>query len=177
MMIRSTPRAYGEVRVFLHWSIAATVLVALVSGFAADNIGMAGRDALRLHVLAGLLAAVLTLARIAWWVAEPKQVPGAGGAERKGVLARAVHLLLVLVPLGMTVSGLSLILRSGAAPQLLTDAPGMLPPFEMLRPRRPHGFGARLILALVTVHAGAALYHHFVRRDGLMQKMWFTGRP
>jgi len=40
-------------------------------------------------------------------------------------------------------------------------------------PRIPHGAGARLLLALPVLHAGAALHHHFVRRDGLMRRIRF----
>ncbi|MHA6940133.1 cytochrome b/b6 domain-containing protein [Ralstonia pseudosolanacearum] len=36
-----------------------------------------------------------------------------------------------------------------------------------------HGIGARLLLLMALVHAGAALYHHFIRRDGLLRRMWF----
>jgi cytochrome b561 len=34
-----------------------------------------------------------------------------------------------------------------------------------------HELGANLILALAAVHAAAALWHHFVRRDGVLARM------
>ncbi|WP_156943326.1 cytochrome b/b6 domain-containing protein [Ensifer sp. WSM1721] len=37
----------------------------------------------------------------------------------------------------------------------------------------PHGFGANLLIGLLAFHAGAALYHHFIRRDGLLRRMWY----
>jgi cytochrome b561 len=49
-----------------------------------------------------------------------------------------------------------------------------LPDFWKYRPRTPHGIGARLLLALIVLHTGAALYHHFVRRDGLLRRMLFS---
>ena len=39
-----------------------------------------------------------------------------------------------------------------------------------------HGLGARLLMALVALHVAAALYHRFVRRDGVLARMW-PGRP
>ena len=36
-----------------------------------------------------------------------------------------------------------------------------------------HITGAYLLWLLVLVHAAAALYHQFGRRDGLMRRMWF----
>jgi cytochrome b561 len=34
-----------------------------------------------------------------------------------------------------------------------------------------HGKGAWLLIALVLVHAGAALRHHFILRDGILRRM------
>jgi cytochrome b561 len=40
-----------------------------------------------------------------------------------------------------------------------------------------HGFAAFLLVALVALHVGAALHHHFIRRDGVLRRMLpYTGR-
>jgi cytochrome b561 len=39
-----------------------------------------------------------------------------------------------------------------------------------------HGLSWTLLLLLVLIHIGAALYHQFIRRDGLMGRMWFGKR-
>jgi cytochrome b561 len=39
-----------------------------------------------------------------------------------------------------------------------------------------HGAIAKVLVALIAVHASAALYHHFVLRDGLLKRMWFGRR-
>ncbi|APC68490.2 hypothetical protein G7939_08750 [Ralstonia solanacearum] len=57
-----------------------------------------------------------------------------------------------------------------ASPHLFGAA---LPDFHAFAPRVLHGIGARLLLLMALVHAGAALYHHFIRRDGLLRRMWF----
>ncbi|WP_461512371.1 cytochrome b/b6 domain-containing protein [Rhizobium mongolense] len=41
--------------------------------------------------------------------------------------------------------------------------------------RAPHGLGARLLVALLVCHAGAALYHQFVRSDELLRRMRYGG--
>ena len=48
-----------------------------------------------------------------------------------------------------------------------------MPDFWNYKPRIRHGIGARLMVALFVFHAGAALYHHFVKKDGLLRRMWF----
>jgi cytochrome b561 len=69
--------------------------------------------------------------------------------------------------------------------------PGQFPPGGQFRPggfegRFPreggfflgafHGLSWTLLLLLVVLHAGAALYHQFLRRDGLLGRMWFGKR-
>ena len=39
-----------------------------------------------------------------------------------------------------------------------------------------HGLSWALLLLLLCVHVGAALYHQFVRKDGLFGRMWFGKR-
>jgi len=84
-----------------------------------------------------------------------------------------VHVLFYVVILGMIASGIGMMVLSGAAPLIFGGESALLPDFWKYTPRVPHGIGARLLLALLVLHAGAALYHHFVRRDGLLWRMWF----
>ena len=62
---------------------------------------------------------------------------------------------------------------SGAVPIIFGQG-GTLPDFWIYMPRVPHGIGARLLLILLILHAGAALYHHFISRDGLLKRMWIS---
>jgi cytochrome b561 len=39
-----------------------------------------------------------------------------------------------------------------------------------------HGLSWIFLLLLIVLHVGAALYHQFVRRDGLLGRMWFGRR-
>jgi cytochrome b561 len=81
-----------------------------------------------------------------------------------------------------------------------TPVPGQLPPAQLPQSQfqrggdRPGGFQGRspreggfflgafhglswiLLLLLVAFHIGAALYHQFLRRDGLLGRMWFGRR-
>ncbi|MEX2691308.1 cytochrome b/b6 domain-containing protein [Rhizobium mongolense] len=61
-----------------------------------------------------------------------------------------------------------MIILSGAAPpQCCRTSPTIL--------RAPHGLGAHLLVALLVCHAGAALYHQFVRSDELLRRMRYGG--
>jgi cytochrome b561 len=39
-----------------------------------------------------------------------------------------------------------------------------------------HGIVAKLLMLAIALHIGAALYHQFVRRDGLLSRMGFGRR-
>jgi cytochrome b561 len=84
-----------------------------------------------------------------------------------------MHFLFHVVILGMIASGIGMMALSGAAPIVFSAEGALLPDFRKYPPRLPHGIGAWLLLALFVFHAGAALYHHFARRDGLLRGMWF----
>jgi cytochrome b561 len=117
----------------------------------------------------------LTILRIVWWWRfDRKPGPVAGSPRWQERTAQAVHVLFYVVVLGMIASGVGMLVLSGAAPMILAAEGTPLPDFWKYPPRLPHGIGGRLLLALLALHAGAALYHHFVRRDGLLRRMWFS---
>jgi cytochrome b561 len=66
-----------------------------------------------------------------------------------------------------------LVLSGAGAVVFGAEAATVLPDFWAYAPRIPHGAGARLLLALLMLHVGAAFYHQFIRRDGLMRRMRF----
>ncbi|GKX35243.1 MAG: hypothetical protein MnENMB40S_28610 [Rhizobiaceae bacterium MnEN-MB40S] len=172
MTIKSTPAAYGAVAIALHWSIALCIIIALASGFAADQIGPNAYAALRVHVACGLAAGLLTLVRIGWWWLADKKPDAAPNTEGvKGAISRAVHILLVIIPLGMLASGVGMMVLSGAGPVLFGLVSGPLPDFDQFPPRGPHGAGAFALLALLVAHVAAALYHQYVLRDDLFRRM------
>ncbi|RJF76921.1 cytochrome b [Rhodopseudomonas palustris] len=178
MTPESTPDRYGFVAVSIHWLSAILILVLLVSGFGAagtDDVA-AKAAALRIHLPIAALVLVLTALRIAWWLGfdlKPDPLPDVPGGLRESA-ARVVHLLLYVVLLGMVASGIGMMLRSGAVPIVFGADPAALPDFWRYRPRVPHGLGARLLVGLLTFHIAAALYHHYIRRDGMLRRMWFT---
>ena len=175
MAAKSTSDRYGTVAVSLHWLSAVLIMALIGSGFRASGLeGAAAKTAiLQVHVPLGVTVLLLTLARIAWWIfgdTKPVPVPMPTWQDR---LSRTVHCLFYVVILGMSTSGIGMMVLSGAGPIIFGGSAGMLPNFWDYLPRVPHGIGARAMVALLVLHAGAALYHHFFKRDGLLQRMWF----
>lgn len=182
----------------LHWSIALALLVEVPAGFVmAWTYGPGFKDAgvLKLHVLASqfhhTLGFLVLAAALAWLLrrarrARPPFDPAVPAWQRR--LAGAVHGLLALLLLLVPLSG-------WAALSALADSPQFGPThiwffgFDRLLPRiwaplpfdDPLGyrlFGAVHVwalwagLALLALHVASALWHHAVRRDGVLRRMW-----
>ena len=179
MGLKSSNERYGAVAVSMHWLSALLIVILIVSGFrAANSVDPASKAAiLRLHVPIAVAILALTVLRIVWWWRfDRKPKPVAGSARWQERVARAVHVAFYIVILAMAASGIGIMALSGAAP-IIFGGGDVLPNFHDYPPRWAHGAGARIFLALIVLHVGAALYHHFVRRDGLLRRMWFNGRP
>ena len=177
MALKSDPNRYGAVAVSIHWVSAVLISMLIASGLrAAGALEPAAKAAiLRLHIPIAIAVLALTVFRIVWWLGfdrKPGPVPGSPRWQERS--AQVVHILFYIVILGMIASGVGMMALSGAAPLIFGGDTASLPDFWKYPPRLPHAIGARLLLALLALHVGAALYHHFVRRDGLIWRMWFA---
>ena len=128
---------------------------------------------LRAHVALGITVLILTLIRIAWWWRVDKKPAVASMPELQSRLSHAVHVLFYIVIPGMGASGVGMLILSGAGTIIYGGAAENLPDFWDYLPRTPHAIDAKLMLGLFVVHAGAAIYHQFFVKDGLMRRMWF----
>ncbi len=174
--MKSTSEKYGTVAVTIHWLSAVLILAQLGSGFrAASMVDSAAKEAiLPFHAPLGIVILVLTIARLLWWkFADRKPDPVAGDPAWQTGAAKAVHVLFYIVIIGMVASGIGMMVASGAGEILSGAVDAPLPDFSKVLPRAPHGLGARLMVGLLVFHAGAALYHHFIKKDGLIWRMWY----
>lgn len=176
MGLKSAPDRYGAVAIALHWGSAILIAGLLFAGFrAAGTTDPAAKAALlRLHVPLGIGVLLLTLIRLGWRLFADRRPAEAPAPRIQQAAARVVHGLLYVAVIGLGVSGIALMAMSGAGDALFGG--GVLPDFMKYPPRLGHGALARLLILLLALHVGAALYHQFVLRDGLLSRMGI-GRP
>lgn len=177
-MLKSTTDRYGPVPVTVHWLNAILIIGLLGSGFQAGSAtDVAAKAAfLRFHIPVAIVVLLLTAFRIIWWWrfdVKPRPVQGSPAWQER--IASAVHVAFYIIILGMIASGIGMMVLSGAAPAVFGEPGALLPNFHDYPPRVPHGLGSVLLVTLVIFHAGAALYHQFVRRDRLLRHMWYGG--
>ena len=173
-MWKSSPNRYGRVAIAIHWTSALLIIALLIAGFrAADLTDPAAKiSLLRIHAPIGTAVLALTLARLGWWLfADQKPKDPVGIPHLQAVAAKAVHGLLYVAILGLAGSGIAMLVLSGAGEILFGASLAPLPDFWTFTPRYGHAAMAFLMVALLALHIGAALYHQFIRKDRLLSRM------
>jgi len=176
-----TPLArYSLLQRLLHWSMAVAMLAMLVIGLLLANDLYLRPTLLALHRPLGIALAVLALLRLGlrWQVGAP---PLPAELPRwQARLARGSHVLLYMLMIGLPLLGWAQ-LSAGGMPVPLW--PGTVLPPLLGQSVSAHALlhalhqGAAWLLALLVLgHAGAALHHAWVRRDGVWEQM-ASGKP
>jgi cytochrome b561 len=167
----------------LHWCVFVLVLVAAASIITRGYIDSSPERKLLLHIhhSAGLAVLGLMLARLAW-----RLIARVGALQEQPLLVRIgatfTHTALYLTLFALPILGW---LTSDAFGQQLHFLGAIQVPALIGRNR---GLGdalqdwhcnlAWLLLTLVSAHIGAALWHHFLRGDGVLRSMApFFRRP
>ena len=157
---------YSALQIGLHWTIATLVFFQLVFGEsmvavfeAAEDGGLASPDDQRLaslHYWFGIAILALALIRIA--VRAVSGAPAPLGSRLTARLATAVHMLFYVLLVVTPVLGL--------LGWYLGD------PWAEL-----HAYAKPVFIALITLHAGAALHHQFWIQDGTLRRMLAPRSP
>jgi cytochrome b561 len=175
--LRNTER-WGPVSQLLHWTIVVLVAGMAIVGLSLDSLPKTPRYfwVYDLHKSTGLAVLALALLRLGWrlYAGTPPPVPGIPAWQRR--LARTIHVLLYLLLLAMPLSGWLYDSASGLRPLRwfgLFPVPKLAAPDEVLAGNAlaAHELLFWLLLALVMVHAAAAVYHHAFRGDATLARM------
>ncbi|UPG90938.1 cytochrome b/b6 domain-containing protein [Luteibacter aegosomaticola] len=160
----------------LHWLTVLCVIGAAALILLRDEVS--GR-ALRMWLLEGhrhfgLLVLVLFVVRVVLRL-RTARLPPSPMPRVMHIAAVATHVALYLLLLAMPLIGWAM---SGAGDHDVhffgLTLPRLLAPDDDLADRLEalHIDAAWALLGLVCLHIGAALFHHFGRRDGLLHRMW-----
>ena len=181
MKWQNTTESWGAVSRYLHWGVAVLILVQLVLGLAAEawRLSPTKLDLFVWHKSLGILILVLVLLRLLWRLVTV--TPGLAGLPRwQQHLSRANVVALYLCMLALPISGLIIQAASNVPFRVfwVLPWPDALSLDESLGDLAEplHGLLAVVLMVALALHIGAAVFHHCIRRDGVLRRMW-SGRP
>lgn len=173
----NTRAGYGALPIALHW----LMLLLIAGAYTAMELrsifpkGSPERDAMASwHYLLGLSVFFLV------WLRLLARLPGVAPVvepalpARQAALARLVQWALYALMAGLPLLGwLALSAKGGPVPFLGVELPLLVgKSAELARLfKKLHEAGATLGYLLIGLHAGAALYHHYVTRDNTLKLM------
>jgi cytochrome b561 len=175
MALKNTTETYGVLAKLLHWLIALMLVGMVIAGltFTGMERGPDRTQISMLHKSMGLLVLLLMTLRLLWKVANPTPADPPGTPGWQSLAARLVHwglyaAVFFQLTMGLLVAGQRPIPFFGLFEfgPLLAENEEQHELFEEL-----HETGWIIIAALVGVHVLAALYHHFVKKDGVLKRM------
>jgi cytochrome b561 len=165
---------YGAVAQIFHWATAILVVVAFVygPGGSEQRVYSLAKDFDRqLHETLGLAVLSLVILRVAWRAFDvaPDDPPMPAWMR---IASKLVHALLYALLLGVPFTAISGAWHPLTLLGNLRIAP-WLPEVHALGSAiaSVHTWLGDAILWVAGVHAAAALYHHFVLRDGVLRSM------
>lgn len=179
-MTRPMPRSrYSAGAIFLHWTIAALIIVNLVLGLGHESLS---KDSIPMvmgwHKSIGVTVLALSLARLAWRLANPAPPLPPAMPGWQVAAARATHIFFYVAMIALPLTGW---LMSSASPiRFPLTFFGLFPipylPVEQSREMARNWGSAHEILGYATIfvlalHVAGALKHHFIDRDDVLRRM------
>lgn len=171
----AAPARYDLGAIAFHWTVAALIVFLGGLGLLFDDIPKPSRPFwINVHGSVGLIYLALVIARLAWRAGHrPPPLPARVGAFWQRASSAAHHLMYALM-LAIPVAGITAYVWHGRAFDygLFQLNFGVRPDKSIFLPAEEiHQLLAYSLFALVGLHVAGALWHQYVRRDGVLLRM------
>jgi cytochrome b561 len=168
---------YTRTAVALHWLVAALILGSFAVGLYMVDLKLSPFK-LRLfsyHKWIGVTVFLLALARVAWRWRHPAPALPAAMRPWERVVAHATHMLLYVLLFAVPISGWLMSSAHGFPVVYfgVIPLPDLVPKNKALAEtlQTVHYVLNKSLLALVVLHAAAAIKHHIHDRDDVLARM------
>ena len=170
---------YDATTVALHWLTALLVAALWTVGQTADYLpehSLVQTIVWSSHVTFGFTLAAIFIYRLVWRATSGRRLEAADRNPLLHLVAKATHYLLYALLAVTLALGIANAFVRGYDMFHLFHLP-QLGPKDLKRPITDwHGLAADAVLVVAAVHASAALVHHYVWHDRLLDRMSFR-RP
>jgi cytochrome b561 len=177
MSIRNTPTRWGPVAQFLHWLIVVLIITQVILAKWAEGlpIGPKKIEVFAWHKSVGITVLCLAVLRLLWrWANPTPELPGTLKPYER-VLAKATHFGLYLLLFAQPLTGWMMTSARGFPVSWFgfLQLPDFVPRNQALynAMKDTHDTLALALIAIVFLHAAAALKHHFVLKDDVLRRM------
>lgn len=176
MQMTNTKNHYGRVSILLHWIMAIIIIGLLILGLYMVRlpISMNKLKFYGWHKEYGMLILLLVILRLAWRFLN--SIPSLSMlATWERITARSVHGLFYILMFAMPLTGW-LITSAANLPISFFGIivfPSLISPNQqtMALFQQIHAYLAYVFMALIGLHSGAALKHHFINKDDILRRM------
>lgn len=177
MSAKARPESWNPVAKFLHWLIALLIFTQLVLGWLAASwhLSPTKLDLFVWHKSTGILILLLALVRLAWRLSHRAPALPVDMPRWERIAARVSHVLLYVLMITMPIVGWVVNSAAGVPFRIYWQIPlpGIVAPDDHIADlaAATHFSLGILLVALLVVHIGAALRHHFVKRNDVLVRM------
>ncbi len=176
----SQPARYTLPAILFHWTSFALVVFVGVLGLSFGSIPRPNRLFwINIHAVFGLAVLALAMARLLWRRRSPPPAYPDGMAELTRRLSQPVHILLYALMIVLPLVGIvafvwhARVFDFGLF-KLDFGVASTKPVYETAE--EIHEMLAYSLFGLAGLHGLAALWHHFVQKDGILGRMWPFGK-
>lgn len=176
-MFKDTPQHFGLISILLHWISTVLIIFLFALGLYMTSLGYYDEwyhKGPALHISLGLLLFFATLLRILWrfFNTTPLDLYNKPAANLAAKLIKLVLYLLIFI---VAITGYLITTAEGQAARVF-EWFGIPPTIQLTSAQvdlagEIHEYGAWLIILIATLHAAAALIHHFVFKDRTLKRM------
>ena len=177
-MTETSVKRFGTVAIALHWVIAIAIAGSLILAWYFMDLDTGDERTALLAVHKSVGTAILGLAalRLGWRAFHPAPEYQTPPPAWQRWAAQATHGLLYVLMVLMPVTGY--VSEAARARETdffgLFDIPRLVPLDRELAiyAKAAHNYTQYALYALIAAHVAAALYHQFILRDRLLERMW-----
>ncbi len=177
MPFRNTEHRYGHLAIFLHWVMAVIVIALLALGLWMVRLPMSLQKLkfFGWHKEYGIMVLMLVCVRLGWRVGNVVPRMPAHIAQFQKFAAHAMHYVLYFLLVAMPLTGWMISSAAGlpvsffgwfVLPDLVAPSDNLMEWLELI-----HEWLGYACVAAITLHASAALQHHFYHKDDILRRM------
>ena len=173
----STQNSYHPASKTFHWLVAGLLLCQIPLGLYMVELPLSPDklEAYALHKSVGLTIWAVMAFRLAWRLIQGRPAMPEDTGRLVRIVAKTAHVLMYLLLLLMPLSGWFLSSAANMAPSwfgvfqlplIIEPNPDLTEGFHEM-----HEMQSLILMTLIGMHVIAAVYHHLIRKDGVLRSM------